>query len=276
MGAFLFDSVVTFSITGAVAFTFFMVLSVLRVYNMAHGDMLIVSAFCTAGLSHLGIPLLLSMTGAVFFCALLSALIERPLAWVSDESETAGLLFTWGLSLAIVQCIRLLSGPGGAHVDLPSWKPFEVCGVVMPAYGLVVVFVCLTIMCAFAWIWHLSRAADFLQAIADNPLTAANLGVNVRAWRRGTFVLASSSVAIIGATLAPLMSISANAGASYTLTAVLTTLALGGRSILAVALAALGIAVVRTGTSYVFDSSVGSASTYAIVVLFLCMQRRGR
>src|SRR6266516_3969905 len=190
-----------------------LIYGVMRIVNLAHGNLYAVGAYATAWAvgrmvsgdeSSLMLYLLLPV-GAVAAAAL-GAIIEptllRPLYKRAEEYQ---LLVTFGLLLILEDLLRFIWGP----YPLSASSLFEALGslsiaeTVYPAYNLVVIVVGAV---AAAVLWALIYKTKFgviLRAISQNMRMASALGVNVnrvymQVFTLGCFMAGFGGALIVG------------------------------------------------------------------------------
>src|SRR5688572_23767525 len=96
----------------------------MRVINMAHGEMLMVGGYLAyltlqldLGAAGLFVAMAVAFVGAAAMGALLQITVIQRLA--SRPLDT--LLATWGISLILQQAARSIFGPIGVEVSAPAW-----------------------------------------------------------------------------------------------------------------------------------------------------------
>ncbi|MDB4971714.1 MAG: urea transporter, permease protein UrtB, partial [Myxococcaceae bacterium] len=146
------------------------------VINMAHGEILMVGAYTTYVIQllfqrylpeYFDVYLFVALPAAFFVCAAVGVLIERTILRFLYGRPLETLLATWGVSLALIQTVRLLFGAQNVAVVAPSylsggWEVLE--GVVLP-YNRMVIVAFAGLVVLFVWI----------------ILTRTRLGLDVRA-----------------------------------------------------------------------------------------------
>ncbi|WP_444543525.1 ABC transporter permease subunit, partial [Methylobacterium gnaphalii] len=91
------------------------------VINMAHGEFLMLGAYTSYVLqSFFGLPFLLCIPASFFVVAAVGLVIERGLIRYLYNRPLDTLLATWGVSLILMQGVRILFGSDPKYVSVPD------------------------------------------------------------------------------------------------------------------------------------------------------------
>src|SRR5438105_479177 len=161
-GGFSLGSVLLLAALG-LAITF----GLMGVINMAHGEMLMIGAYTTYVVQtffqkhapeQIGWYLALSLPAAFFVCMLCGILLERTVIRLLYGRPLETLLATWGVSLVLIQAVRLTFGASNVTVANPVWLSggYELMpGIVLPYPRIATVLFCAAVT-SFVW-WLLNR-----------------------------------------------------------------------------------------------------------------------
>jgi urea transport system permease protein len=257
---------------------------VMGVINMAHGEMLTIGAYTTfvvqglfqrhwpglLGLAPLGaIPVAFVMAGGI------GVLLERTvIRWLYGRPlET--LLATWGISLVLIQSIRLIFGASNVAVDNPGWLAGGselLPGLVLPHSRLaVVVFVVLAALLVW-FLLHRTRLGLAMRAVTQNRAMAACLGVRTSRIDMWTFGLGSGIAGLGGVALSQLGNVGPELGQSYILDSFMVVVLGGVGRIAGTIAAALGLGIVQKVLEPMSGAVLGKIAVLAVIILFI--QRR--
>ncbi len=187
------------------------------VINMAHGEMVMVGAYCAVWTQlYLGLNIFFALPLAFLVTAALGLLIEKVVVRRLYGRLLDTLLATWGVAILIQQAIRLefgLSffdihvdglGPGLQKVDVPQMllNTFSIGDFVVQPYRSFIIL--LTIALAIATWWLLYRTPYGMQvrAIMRNPSMAAACGIDVERSNALTFAFGSGLAGVAGVMIA--------------------------------------------------------------------------
>lgn len=177
----------------AVGYT--LIFGVLRVLNLAHGQVAMAGAFIgllamTAGQQNFVIGLVIALVAS----AVVGLIVERlALAPLRSPDHLAPVITTLGAGIFIVELFSRLFTANATAVPNPfvmsviDTGPFTLRG----SY-LVNMVVALVLMVALSLLVSKTRFGRAMRTIASNSVVASLTGVNVGVVRTGTFVLASA------------------------------------------------------------------------------------
>jgi branched-chain amino acid transport system permease protein len=207
---------------------------VARVFNVSHGEFIMLGAFATwilyttAGIN----PLIsLVMSGPFIFLIgfFLHKKLFRSLLNTSPSMnifESKSMLATFGL-LFIIQNIALLIW--GADFKGYSYLNFgvNIGGAVFPANRLVTLLYSVVIGVAFYLFLAFTRMGKAIRAAAQDPMTAGLMGVNINQVLALCFGFGAMMASFAGALLSMCYPIQTTMGMEYTIIAIIVV-ALGG------------------------------------------------
>src|ERR1700694_4610255 len=184
LNALLYSSVL-FLIAGGLS----LIYGVMRILNLAHGNLYAIGAFVTAWA--IGLALEAGAPGALLFlllpagalaAAAVGAVIERTLLRpFYKRPEEYQLLMTFGLLMILEDLIRLVWGPNplSATTVYAALGSIPIGGDRYPAYNLVIIaggVIAAAVLWAFI---YRTRFGVFLRATSQDKRMASALGVNV-------------------------------------------------------------------------------------------------
>jgi urea transport system permease protein len=256
----------------------------MRVINMAHGEMLMIGAYSTYVAQRMFeayLPkafdyyMLLAIPLAFAVCMAVGMLLERTVIRFLYGRPLETLLATWGISLLLIQTVRLIFGAQNVTVANPSWLSggYELlAGVVLPYNRIAtVVFVCLVV--AFVN-WLLKRTPLGLQvrAITQNRSMAACMGIPTARVDMLTFGLGSGIAGLGGVALSQLGNVGPELGQLYIVDSFLVVVVGGVGKIAGSVVAAVGLGTINKVLEPFAGAVLGKIFLLVFVVLFI--QRR--
>ena len=257
----------------------------MRVINMAHGEMLMAAGYITfLSAQWLGPTnyLWLAFPLAFLGTALLGALLELTVIRRLYGRPLDTLLATWGISLILQQAGRSLFGPTGVPVVAPSWlngainiSSGPLAGMVIPYTRIFVIVLAGLVLLAMWWLFAKTRFGLYVRAVNQNREVASSLGVNTRWVDLGVFALGSGIAGIAGVALALLSPVNPTVGQSYIVNAFLVVIAGGIGSTLGTALAALSLGWLTAYSEALTSISLAKVIVLVAVIVFLQFRPRG-
>jgi branched-chain amino acid transport system permease protein len=219
----------------------------------------------------LGVPLAFLVT------ALLGGLFERTLyVHVYARSHLDQVLFTIGLVFMSVAAVDYTMGSSQRFVQIPDalQGQFDVFGVGMGKYRLLIIAVCGLLTIALQLILAKTRFGSRLRAAVDDQRVARGLGINVGAVFGITFAVGSGLAGLGGALGAEILGLDPTFPLRYMIYFLIVVTVGGTSSIVGpfVASILLGIADVA-GKYYV--PTLGAFVIYAIMIVVLIWRPQG-
>lgn len=156
-------------------------LGLMNFINLAHGAFAMAGGYCTVVLvNRLGVPFVLGLPIAFVATALLGALFERTLyVHVYARSHLDQVLFTIGLVFMAVAATDYVMGSSPQFVQIPQalQGQFDVFGIGMSKYRLLIIAVCGVLTVALQSILTRTRFGSRLRAAVDDPRVARWSGI---------------------------------------------------------------------------------------------------
>lgn len=196
------------------------------VINMAHGEMLMVGAYTTYCMQLLfghtpenPVPLFFfaALPASFLVSALVGGLVEWAVIKRLYRRPIESLLATYGVSLILIQVIRLIFGDNRA-TNSPSWLQgaVEVAnGMAIPVNRIFILALALAALVALWLIFRYTRLGLDMKATMQNREMAASMGINTRKVDNLTFMLGSGIAGIAGFALTTVGGITPDMGKNY-------------------------------------------------------------
>ncbi len=254
---------------------------VMRVINMAHGEMMMLGAYTALAVSnpgllfgvapeaapvaHSGLTLLLAIPASFLVVAFVGYLMEVSLIRFLYGRPLDTLLATWGVGMILQQVVLLRFGANLQPMHLPEMLQggWAVGGLTIPVYRVfIVVITLLCLLAVYLWFYKTSFGLKIRAVVQNRPMAAA-LGINTRWVDSLTFAFASGLAGVAGCILAHLYTVKYNMGADYIVEAFMVVI-LGGVGQLLGTVG--GGAMIGAGDSVV-EKLLGNASLAKVVVL---------
>jgi urea transport system permease protein len=207
--------------------------------------------------------------------ALVGVLLERTIIRHLYKRPLETLLATWGISLGIIQTIRLIFGAQNVDVANPPWLSggVEIAqGLVLPWARVAVVGFVVVVSAAVWFILQRTRFGLQVRAVTQNRAMAACLGIPTKRIDALVFGLGSGIAGLGGVALSQLGNVGPELGQSYIIDSFMVVV-LGGVGRLAGAVAAaLGLGVVNKLIEPAAGAVLGKILVLVFIILFI--QRR--
>jgi len=223
---------------------------VMRIINMAHGEMLMLGAYVAYAVEdknaipivvrnlgkfigqnwqtdfYLGWSLYSAIPLAFLFVAFVGYLLEICLIRFLYGRPLDTLLATWGVSLIIQQLVLLLFGADLKPMHIPESIDgiWHVGSFPIPIYRVFVVFI--TVLCVLAlYLWFYKTSFGLqIRAVTQNRPMASAMGISTRKVDSLTFAFASGLAGVAGCIFGHLYTAKYNMGPDYIVEAFMTVI----------------------------------------------------
>lgn len=203
MATVLFDGVAYGMVLFILACGLSVTLGLMNLVNLAHGAFAMAGGYVAAALvNRAGVPFFAALPLAFLAAAALGLLLERTLyVRVYARSHLDQVLFSIGLVFMAVAAVDYAVGSQQQFVELPPAlrARFEVGGVSVGAYRLLIIAVCGAVALAVHLVLSRTRFGSHLRAAVDDPRVARGLGINVDLLFAATFAVGSGLAGLGGA-----------------------------------------------------------------------------
>ena len=253
----------------------------MRVMNMAHGDMIMIGAYVTYSVQLVFLSFvpdtlfdyyfIISIPIAFMVTAMIGFLIEKSLIRFLYARPLDSLLATWGLSLIFQQTARMIFGAPNVAVTAPSWLNggIEIGTLMLPYKRLfILVLVCLCVLALYYYLVK-TTAGRRMNAVTLNRPMAASLGINTRKVDATAFALGSGLGGVAGCALTLLGPIGPTVGTNYIIDAFMIVILGGVGKIKGTVLGALCIGLISTFTEYGTSATIAKVVVFAFIIIFL-------
>jgi branched-chain amino acid transport system permease protein/urea transport system permease protein len=251
------------------------VFGLLGVLNLAHGELVMIGAYCAYVAQMQGWPFLAAVPLAVAVCAALGYAVERWLVRPLYARPFDTLVVTWGLSLLLRKIAESIFGLGYKSLAEPIGGTVVVLGATYPRYRLVLIVIACAVLGALVFWYGRSRTGTRIKAMVGNPDLARALGIPVRRYASATFVVGTSLAGLAGVLIAPLAPVHPFMGLDHILMSFFVLVVGGLGSVGGLVTGATVIGGTNSIVSAASDSSGGYFSVLALSILFLWLRPRG-
>lgn len=228
----LFNSLSLSSILILTALGLAITFGVMRVINMAHGEMLMLGAYTAYVVTdpdHLGLNLFVALPASFLVVGFIGYLLEIGLIRFLYGRPLDTLLATWGVSMILQQLVLLNFGADLKPMHVPAMLDgnWEVGGIALHKYRIfVILFTAFVLL--FVWLSFFRTSFGLkVRAVTQNRGMASALGINTRRIDSLTFAFASGLAGVAGCIFAHLFTVKYNLGADYVVEAFMVVI-LGG------------------------------------------------
>lgn len=274
----LVSGIATGSIFGLVALGFVLIFKATDVFNFAHGDFMMVTAFILTSLTaswglpfYLAVPIVL--VAAAIMGLLTQVIVVRPML---GQPLLAVVMVTLGLSLILRSVVVILWGPIERSFQSPLPDGIlNLGGTIVSILDLVVIAVSLMTLVLFALFFRRSSLGLEMRATAENFEAAVLSGVNANRVFLVALALGTVIAAIGGVMLANVSLVSIGMGETALLFA-LPAIVLGGFTSLPGAIVGgLIVGILQKMAAIYVGDGTEQVVVYTVLLLMLMVRPYG-
>lgn len=280
----LFTGLSTASILLLAALGLAITFGLLGVINMAHGELIMIGAYATYMVQNLFQAYFPSMTGwylvaaipvAFLVSAIIGMIIERIIIRPLYGRELETLLATFGVSLILMQLVRMIFGAQNVEVSNVDWLSgaYQVSSsLVLPFNRIAIIGFTIIILMLLVYLLNKTRFGLFVRAVTQNRQMARAVGISSARIDMLAFGLGSGLAGLAGCALAQVGNVGPDLGQTYIIDAFLVVVVGGVGQVWGAVLASLGLGV--SGT--VLEIGIGAvmAKIVLLVLVILFIQKR--
>lgn len=280
----LFTGLSTASILLLAALGLAITFGLLGVINMAHGELIMIGAYATYMVQNLfqayfpgmaGWYLIAAIPVAFLVSAIIGMIIERIVIRPLYGRELETLLATFGVSLILMQLVRMIFGAQNVEVSNVAWLSgaYQVSSsLVLPFNRIAIIGFTIIILMLLVYLLKKTRFGLFVRAVTQNRQMARAVGISSARIDMLAFGLGSGLAGLAGCALAQVGNVGPDLGQTYIIDAFLVVVVGGVGQVWGAVLASLGLGI--SGT--VLEISIGAvmAKIVLLVLVILFIQKR--
>ncbi|MGZ5874746.1 MAG: urea ABC transporter permease subunit UrtB [Bradyrhizobium sp.] len=247
------------------------------VINMAHGEFIMLGAYSSYMLQNfLGLPFVLCVPASFLIVAAVGLVLERGLIRYLYKRPLDTLLATFGVSLVLMQGVRLIFGSDPKYIAVPPifTSNIQFGFVNLSVFRLVVLLVTMAIVAALWALFYRTRFGVQVRAVMQDKEMAASFGVNADRIYMLTFALGAGLAGLAGSLFGVLNIVLPTMGTAYVVQAFLVVVVGGGT--LAGSVAAGGATgELQSIFAYFTNDTFARFVLFVLIVVFLRIRPQG-
>lgn len=256
----------------------------LGVINMAHGELIMIGAYTTYVVqslfkTHLGQYvdwyLLVAIPAAFLVSALIGMLIERTVIRPLYGRQLETLLATFGVSLILMQLVRMIFGAQNVEVSNIAWLSGGISltpSLMLPYNRIAIIVFTVAVLLLLVYLLNKTRFGLFVRAVTQNRQMARAVGIRSARIDMLAFGLGSGLAGLAGCALAQVGNVGPDLGQNYIIDAFLVVVVGGVGQVWGAVLAALGLGI--SGTVLEIGLGAVLAKILLLVLVILFIQKR--
>lgn len=255
---------------------FYLVYGVMKVINMAHGDLIMLGCYITAHFTMLTGSFWIGAIISFFMCLLIGFLIEViVIRHLYHKDNVMTLLATWGVSMIIIEFVRLYFGPSGIYVDPPFKGIVKIFSVPYSSYNFIIIGASAIFVTALLLLFRYTKFGVSLRAAIEDPSRAIQFSINVRKLYSLAFAFGAGLAGLAGAILSPISSITPNMGIDFAFLSFLVVICGGFRSFYSPIIGALIVACSKTILNSFYTGTISTVGLFIVVLIIIYIRPGG-
>ena len=254
---------------------------VMRVINMAHGEFIMMGAYTgyvvQQFISNHTLSLLIALPLAFFVTFTVGIIMERLVIRHLYKKPLDTLLATFGISIALQQIAKNIFGTQARPLTSPSWLDgsLSLSDDLSISYIRVAIFILSLIFLALLlYVMKRTRLGLETRAVTQNPIMAANMGINPERINMITFGFGSGIAGIAGIAIGLFSKVTSELGSEYIVQSFMTVVVGGVGNIWGTLAGASLIGFLQKFIEWFNPSNTLAAQTYMIIFIILFIQFR--
>ena len=257
------------------------------VINMAHGEMLMIGAYSTFVIQNLFKEYLPNLFDWYLIAAIPTAFIVSGVVGIIMERSVIRhlygrpletLLATWGISLVLIQTVRLIFGAQNVEVANPSYlsggiQAFN--GVVLPFNRIAIIIFVIFVVIS---VWTLLQKSSLglqVRAVTQNRGMASCVGISTRKIDMYTFGLGSGVAGLGGVALSQVGNVGPELGQLYIVDSFMVVVLGGVGKIAGTVAGAMGLGVLNKFLEPVAGAVLGKILVLVLIIIVIQKRPQG-
>ncbi len=251
------------------------IVSMMGIFNFAHGEFVLLGAYTTYLFYSWGLPVLLGMAVAPFVVGLIGVVLERTVIRRFYAAPVAAMLGTYAIGLAIREGIRGLIGGLYLSVPEPLIGSFGFGDISLPRWRVVIILVTIVVVVGSYLLLTRTLLGLRVRAALENPALARASGISTSRMYAVTFAFGAALAGLAGALMVPLFSLFADLGLRFLIQGFLAVM-LGGVGTFEGPVLGAGIIGVMTASfPWVLNPVLADVLVFVIAIVIVKMKPAG-
>lgn len=259
----------------------------LGVINMAHGELIMIGAYTTYVMQgffkthFVGAVdwyLLAAIPAAFLVSAMVGMIIERIVIRPLYGRQLETLLATFGVSLILMQMVRMIFGAQNVEVTNTSWLSGGIAltpSLMLPYNRIAIIVFTVAVLLLLMWLIAKTRFGLFVRAVTQNRQMARAIGVRSARIDMLAFGLGSGLAGLAGCALAQIGNVGPDLGQSYIIDTFLVVVVGGVGQLMGATLAALGLGIGGTFLEVGMGAVLAKICLLVLIILFIQKRPQG-
>lgn len=246
---------------------------VMRVINMAHGELIMLGAYTTYVVqqlmpNYIEISILVAIPFAFLVSAIVGIMIQQGVIKHLQGRPLETLLATFGISLILQQLVRSIFSPLNRSVETPEWLSgaWQLNDIFSLTYNRIyIILFCLIVFFVILLIMNRTKLGLKVRAVSQDRVMANAMGVKSNYVDMLTFGLGSGIAGVAGVALSQLTNVGPNLGQSYIIDSFMVVVFGGVGNLWGTLVAGFGLGI----TNKFIEPWVGAILAQVLILIFI-------
>ncbi|RXJ98744.1 urea ABC transporter permease subunit UrtB [Arcobacter sp. CECT 8986] len=256
---------------------------VMKVINMAHGELIMIGAYTTYTIQQLmpnliEYSVIIAIPVAFVVSGLVGVLIERLVIRHLYGRPLETLLATFGISLILQQLVRSIYSPLNQEVKTPSWMSgaLEINSSLFLTYNrLYIIIFALIVFFGVLFVMKKTSLGLKVRAVSQNRTIARAMGIKSSYIDALTFGIGSGIAGIAGVALSQLTNVGPNLGQAYIVDSFMVVVFGGVGNLWGTLIAAFSLGEINKFMEPVAGAVLAKVIILVFIILFIQKRPRG-
>lgn len=257
------------------------------IINMAHGELLMIGAYATYAVQVMfrqfwpeafDLYLLVAVPVSFVVAGLVGMAMERSVIRYLYGRPLETLLATWGISLLLIQTVRLGFGAQNVAVDNPAWMSgawLPMPGLVLPYNRIAIIIFALLVVTLVWFLLARTRLGLYLRAVTQNRSMASCMGIPTPRVDLLTFGLGSGIAGLGGCALSQIGNVGPELGQGYIVDSFMVVVLGGVGQLAGTVVAALGLGELNKLLEPYAGAVLGKIIILVMIIIFIQKRPQG-
>lgn len=252
------------------------IFGLMGVINLAHGAFLTVGAYVVWAVPEmLGVSFWIGLILAPLVVGVLGALVERLVIRHLYDRLLDTILATWGISLAVIELIKLAFGSTSKSVSNPLRGSVDLGVTVYPSYRLFLIGFCATVLAAVFVFFKTTDVGVRLRAVIQDSDAASLQGLNQARMYQYSFAFGAGLAGLAGAALAPITTVSPDMGVTYLVQSFFAIILGGTGALIAVVPGSIIVAGSVNFMTFLISPVLAQTIVFIFVIVIMIIRPQG-
>ena len=245
------------------------VLGMMNIINLAHGEIMMVGAYVSTMLVSAGVPFFATLPVCFIAGCITGILIEQLFIRFLYDRLLSALVVTWGLGLIIAQGALLIFGPFMPSIKIP-FGSIQYGDFTFSVYQMFIIVIAFAALFGVYFILNKTPIGLKARATMQAPEVAQTIGIDRKRMCTLTFAFGAGLAAFAGGVLAPTTTIAPFMGTQFVAPAFITVVVGGAYNIITGTLySSAALSIVKTPIGMFLGAFAGTVGLFVAALLLI-------